>query len=138
MSRYRTGDVVSRRKGLVMHKGLVMADGRILHNTPMRGEHISSESEFRDGKRLHVTAGSDEHRSAAYWALPDRQRSYNLLTNNCEHTVNRATRGRAESPQLKSWVVGIGIGTLAFALTRHPAAAVAGYTLGRSIFDRDR
>ena len=34
-------DIVVRRKGLVMHKGLVLPDGCILHNTPGRGEHVS-------------------------------------------------------------------------------------------------
>ena len=36
MSRYLPGDVVARRKGLVMHHGVVLADGRILHNTRAR------------------------------------------------------------------------------------------------------
>jgi hypothetical protein len=41
--------------------------------------------------------------------------------------------GQAESPQLKSWIVGIGVATVAFALTRHPAITAAGYALGRSL-----
>jgi len=137
VSRYRPGDIVARRKGLVMHKGVVMADGRILHNTPFRGEHISDAAEFRAGKRLHVASSADEgRRRNVHTALPDRDRGYNLLTNNCEHTVHRATTGRAHSPQLKSWVAGISLGSVAFALTRHPAAAAAGYALGRSIARR--
>ena len=132
--RYAPGDVVSRRKGFVMHQGLVLADGRILHNSPFRGEHVVSESEFRAGKRLHVSRTADPRlRRAAAAALPDTRRGYNVLTNNCEHTVSRVTRGRAESPQLRSWIAGIGIATVAFALTRHPGVTAAGYALGRSI-----
>lgn len=135
--RYRPGDVVSRRKGLVMHRGVVLADGSILHNSPFRGEHVVSEAEFREGKRLHVSR-TDCPRQRRYGATarPDDRKGYNLLTNNCEHTVTRAMTGDARSPQLKSWVAGVGVATIAFALTRHPAVAAAGYALGRKIADR--
>ena len=131
MSRYLPGDVVSRRKGLVMHKGVVLRDGRILHNTPFRGEHVCTEEEFRAGKRLHTTRmESHERRRALHHAENGDRRSYNLLTNNCEHTVSRAATGRPESPQLSSWIAGIGVGAVAFALTRHPGVTAAGYALG--------
>lgn len=131
--KYRPGDVVSRRKGLVMHRGVVLADGSILHNSPFRGEHVVSEHEFRDGKRLHVSrTDCPRQRRFAASAQPE-DRGYNLLTNNCEHTVSRAMSGEAESPQLRSWAVGIGVATVAFAITRHPAVTAAGYALGRKL-----
>ena len=99
MARYQPGDVVSRRKGFLMHKGIALRDGRILHNTPFRGEHVCSVDEFRAGKRLHATRLERAERHRALRAVDgDGLRSYNLLTNNCEHTVNRATTGRATSP----------------------------------------
>jgi hypothetical protein len=132
--RYQPGDIVSRRKGLVMHKGIVTRDGRVLHNTPFKGEHVCSEAEFRAGKRLRVQRLERSERDHALnHADGHDARRYNLLTNNCEHTVNRAISGRAHSPQLRSWVVGVGVATLAFVLTRHPAVAAAGYALGRGI-----
>jgi len=134
MSRYLPGDVVSRRKGLVMHKGLVMRDGMILHNTPFRGEHVCSESEFRAGQTLHVTRAEVHERRRTLQRVNASERlGYNLFTNNCEHTVNRATTGHSHSPQLIMWAAGLGVGAIAFALTRHPAAAVAGYALGRTL-----
>ncbi len=139
MARYQPGDVVSRRKGFLMHKGIALRDGRILHNTPFRGEHICSVDEFRAGQRLHATRLERDERHRALRAVDgDASRAYNLFTNNCEHTVNRATTGRATSPQLQAWVVGVGVGAVAFALTRHPAAAAAGYALGRSVLSRIR
>ena len=63
--------------------------------------------------------------------------SYNLLRNNCEHAVNRAISGTASSPQLKAWVFGVGAAALAFAVTRHPGVAAAGFALGRRIAGRD-
>jgi len=137
VSRYLPGDIVSRRKGMVMHKGVVTRDGRILHNTPFKGEHVSSEAEFSAGRRLHVQhLLPGERQRALLRSEGHGARSYNLFSNNCEHTVTRATTGRAHSPQLRSWVAGIGIATLAFALTRHPAVAAAGYALGRRIARR--
>ena len=132
--KYRPGDVVSRRKGLVMHRGVVLSDGSILHNSPFRGEHVVSEAEFRDGKRLHVShTECPRQRRFAAAARPSDSGSYNLFTNNCEHTVNRAISGESSSPQLKSWVAGIGVGAVAFALTRHPAVTAAAYALGRKL-----
>jgi hypothetical protein len=63
-------------------------------------------------------------------------RSYNLLTNNCEHTVSRMTTGRSHSPQLRSWIIGGGLAAAAFALTRHPGAAAAAYAVGRKLSTR--
>ena len=122
---------MARRKGVVMHKGLVMGDGRILHNTPLRGEHLSTEREFRAGRRLIV------QRSSAVDGPPtaphDHGRAYHLFRNNCEHTVHRAATGRAHSPQLKAWVAGVGLAAVALLVTRHPAIAVAGFAAGRRL-----
>lgn len=132
--RTRPGDIVSRRKGLVMHRGIALGDGRVLHNTPFKGEHVCSEDEFRAGKRLYVNnlEGFDRRR-ALLRARDPRRRGYNLFTNNCEHTVSRATHGRAESPQLRSWVVGSSLAVAAFAVTRHPVVAAAAYAFGRKL-----
>ncbi len=139
MPRYRPGDIVSRRKGLVMHKGVVMRDGRVLHNTPFVGEHATTMSDFSAGKRVYVERQSEEARRRALRLSEEHTgRGYHLLRNNCEHTVHRATTGRAESPQLQSWLVGIGVGAVAFAATRHPGAAAAGYAFGRGLLARLR
>jgi hypothetical protein len=133
MSRYLPGDIVSRRKGFVMHKGIALGDGRVLHNTPFRGEHITTEHEFRNGERLRVVRQDRTRRQRAL-AHADglgRGRGYNLLTNNCEHTVHRASTGAARSPQLIGWAAGLAVGAVALAVTRHPVAAVAGFEAAR-------
>lgn len=133
MSSYLPGDTVSRRKGLVKHQGVALGDGRVLHNIPGRGEHISSEAEFSLGRKVSVVKRSRSEReralsSAANWHAP---RSYSLFTNNCEHTVNRASTGQARSPQLRGWVAGVGLAGAALVLTRHPGLAAAGFALGK-------
>lgn len=137
MSRYMPGDIVSRRKGPVMHRGIALGDGRVLHNTPLRGEHVSSEAEFSAGRRIYVTrVDRDARRRAKLHAELHadgdvRGRSYHLLANNCEHTVSRAIGTEVHSPQLRSWVAGLVAGAALLALTRSPAAAAAGFAAAR-------
>ncbi|MBX3706210.1 MAG: hypothetical protein KF911_06185 [Pseudomonadales bacterium] len=131
------GDIVARRKGPVMHKGVVMPDGRILHNTPARGEHLSSLAEFAAGRTVTVTRnGCGESRARAYRAAPRPGARYHLFANNCEHTVSRTLEGRERSPQLRGWIAGIGIAAVAFAVTRHPGVTAAGFALGRRFAER--
>jgi len=141
MSRYLAGDVLSRRKGLVMHRGIALGDGRVLHNTPGRGEHISSEREFANGQRVRVESASYAERQralahAAYVEQRHSPRAYNLFGNNCEHTVHRANSGDARSPQLRGWVAGVGLAAVALVVTRHPGIAAAGFALGQKALRR--
>lgn len=139
MSQPRPGDIVSRRKGVVMHKGLVLADGRVLHNSPITGETKVSMTEFAAGQRVYVEhQETDIRQGALRRAEASEPRSYDLLRNNCEHTVHRLTSGRAESPQLQSWLVGLGFAGAAFALTRHPGIAAASLALGKRLMARSR
>lgn len=122
------GDIVARRKGLVLHKGIVTADRKVLHNTPERGEHLSTFAEFADGERIQVERRSlDERRRAlARLALSGpRGRDYDVLANNCEHTVTRVVHGRAHSPQLGNWLLGAGVAAAVLVLSRHPGWALA-------------
>ncbi|NOX50281.1 MAG: hypothetical protein GXP16_07060 [Gammaproteobacteria bacterium] len=130
----RAGDILSRRKGLVMHRGVSLGGGRVLHNTPFRGEHICSEAEFRSGQRMYVSRPESRlHQVVLRESNLPTGRSYNLLTNNCEHTVSRVTLGKSESPQLRSLLVGAGMALATFALTRHPAATAAAYAFGHKL-----
>ena len=135
MSRYMPGDVLARRKGVFMHKGIALGDGRVLHNTPGRGEHISSDREFGAGRRVHVEQRSLDERRRTLERVYDYEdrRTYNVLTNNCEHTVQRHVDGRASSPQLRGWALGIGLAAVALAATRHPGVAAAGFALGQRL-----
>ncbi len=134
MSRYLPGDVLSRRKGFVMHRGIALGDGRVLHNTPFRGEHISSETEFRGGQPMYVTRLDRGSRERALRHADETvgRRAYSLLNNNCEHTVTRAIGGEAESPQLRGWMAGLAAGAALLLLTRHPGVAAAGFAAART------
>jgi hypothetical protein len=132
MSRYLPGDVLSRRKGLVMHRGVALGDGLVLHNTPFRGEHVATEAEFSAGRRIHVTRLDATHRRATLARAAEHGAGYHLFANNCEHTVSRVVSGVPESPQMRGIVCGLAVGALVLALTRHPGAAAASFVAMRS------
>lgn len=139
MSRYLPGDVLSRRKGPVMHRGVALGNGQVLHNTPGRGEHISSLEAFSGGRKVRVQRRTFAEREAALARASQwRSRPYHLLRNNCEHTVSRARSGRRTSPQLRGWALGLGLAGAALLATRHPGLTAAGFALGQKLARRQR
>ena len=138
MQAARPGDVVLRRKGFVMHHGIALGDGRVFHNTPLAGEHESDGADFARGHRVYVRPLDSEARRRALDAADaaEARRRYNLFTNNCEHTVSRASTGAAHSPQMDAWLVGLGFAAAALAATRHPGIAAAGFALGTKLGHR--
>ena len=132
------GDVVSRRKGVFMHHGIMLGEGKVLHNTPIQGQHVSSLAEFSKGKRVRPRNLSSEHRRKVLAHVQTgneaQDQSYSLFSNNCEHLVTRSTGGRARSPQLGGWVAGAGVAAAVLALTRHPGWALTGFYAGKTIY----
>lgn len=132
------GDIVLRRKGPVMHQGISLGDDRVLHNTPLRGEHVSSMEEFGRGRRVRPRRLGETERARALRhakrATAGDSRRYNLFRNNCEHTVTRATTGRPRSRQLVAVAAGLLVGAAALVAIRHPVVAVGiGYALCRKL-----
>jgi len=106
----RPGDILTRPKALFVHKGLYLGWGRVLHNTPERGVHISSIDEFAIGKLVTIVPVADDTRTRALnnvnAGIPLPQ-PYDFLRNNCEHTVTRLVADHPHSPQLFWWGFGI-------------------------------
>ena len=141
MTEVLPGDVVLRRKGLVMHQGIALGDGRVLHNTPFRGEHVSSMEDFRRGRAVRARRLGETQRARALHhargTAHATSRRYNLFRNNCEHTVSRATTGKPRSPQLVAVAAGVVAGAAVLVAIRHPVAAAAiGYGLWRRLRKR--
>ena len=133
----RPGDIVSRPKGVVRHVGVVVEDG-VLHNVPGRGEHVSSLESFAAGRPVRVERPDRSRglRTVARASHDFGGRRYDLLNNNCEHSVNRLHEGRAHSPQLRRWALGAAGAGAGGLLLRHWGAAVAGFEFGRRLADR--
>ena len=138
MTEVLPGDIVLRRKGPVMHQGIALDDGRVLHNTPRRGEHVSSMEDFRRGKALRARRLEESQRARAlhhaHEAAEGKAQRYHLFKNNCEHTVTRATTGEPRSPQLLAVAAGVVVGAAVLVAIRHPVVAVGiGYALCRKL-----
>ncbi len=96
------GDILFRRKSMVMHVGIYLGEDRILHNTPKSGEHEVSFDVFAAGKDVFAkTSGLPNEvvltRAADILANPGK---YQLLNYNCEHTTNRVLGYHGFSAQL--------------------------------------
>lgn len=131
-SNFEPGTVLARRKGLIMHKGILLEDGSVYHNTPRRGEHVSSFASFSKNRNVYAEPTDEFTREEALWgAKLYPRRRYNPITNNCEHTVSRAATGSQRSPQLTSLFLSGGIAVATLALTRSVTLATAGYALTR-------
>jgi hypothetical protein len=109
------GDVVKRPKGIFEHQGIYLGNDRVFHNTPGRGEHVSSLQEFANGYPVSLKMAPSGNRSpllARVYQAINNPRGYDPILNNCEHTVNRILEGTPRSRQL----VGVGLFALLVAV----------------------
>lgn len=110
------GLIVERPKagGFVMHEGVTLPGNHVLHNTPERGEHISSLRTFAQGQPIRVRAPAAGHQPAQTVArayrIAQRPQSYSVAARNCQHTARDALGLIPESPQAQAW---LGLGALA-------------------------
>lgn len=136
--RPRPGDILSRPKGPVTHVGVLLDGGLVLHNTPRRGEHVSTLAEFSRGHPVSVQRLDDSARLRLLARARARDADYHLLRNNCEHTCYRALDGEPRSPQLLSYSLGLVGAVAGTLLLRHWGAALAGWEIGRRLGGRRR
>lgn len=107
MSTLNFGDLLLRPKCLgISHVGVWLGGGRVFHNAPARGEHVSSVEEFAQREPVTVKATNADPASVSVrvhsrLSVP---RPYDVLSNNCEHTANHVVTGKAFSPQLAAGV----------------------------------
>ncbi|PTY07970.1 hypothetical protein DB347_07050 [Opitutaceae bacterium EW11] len=119
MNAFTVGTIIARTKaGVAEHVGVVTAPNLVLHNTPTRGEHESSLAEFAAGSPVTIKGRVRDMISFMHrvWRKRQNLRPYDLVSNNCEHTISALTDEQPSSPQLQAWgfvfLVIIGIVTL--------------------------
>ncbi len=104
----RVGDVLTRPKALIVtHVGVAVAPNLVLQNTPEKGEHLTTVQEFSAGKPviLHRTGANPATVVARAQAVISNPQKYDLIQNNCEHTVTKVIQGIAQSSQLAVFVM---------------------------------
>ena len=120
MNGINIGDIIERPKGfgLTRHRGVLLGVDQVLHNTPERGEHLSTLAEFAQKQVVSLYARcKDVHAalSRTEKILSD-PRKYHLIVRNCDHTVNDVVFGKPSSPQLVLAAVGSAAVLSVFAL----------------------
>jgi hypothetical protein len=98
------GDLLVRPKGfgIVKHVGVLVGPNTVLQNTPEKGEHLTTVTEFAAGAPVTVLPTGAQPSDVMVRArqILARAKAYNPLARNCEHTAIEAVRGVAKSPQL--------------------------------------
>lgn len=96
------GDLLIRPKffNLVPHEGVFVGRNTVFHNTPVRGEHLSTLEDFAAGQEItaHPTgANQNQVLSRLRQALASPKR-YNPFSRNCQHSASAVIKGAALSP----------------------------------------
>ena len=96
------GDKLIRPKffGIVPHEGVLVGSDAVLHNTPDRGEHLSSLLDFAAGETVRVlrTFASPALVIGRAREILRSPRRYDPIVNNCQHTVAKVVAGKGSSP----------------------------------------
>ena len=109
--KYSPGTVLCRNKGLVVHYGNYLGENRVLHTRPDHGCQITSLEEFADNQPIWalntpIAAGFEERVQKVL------NRSYSLLSDNCQHIANYVASGKYNSPQVTGTLLGAAAVTL--------------------------
>jgi hypothetical protein len=93
--------------GIVQHEGVVVGYNAVLHNTPDKGEHVSTLNEFAAGAPVEaqITEADPVQLVTRVQQLLSKPQDYDLLRRNCQHTASQLIRGAAKSP----WVIGVAV-----------------------------
>lgn len=111
---------VTRNKGIAEHVGLLVEGWGVFHNSPGKGEHVSSLQEFADGKevRFFEVQGMEPFTVIARInKMLEAPQPYSPFYN-CEHTISKVLTGDAESPQLQNALAGLCLLMLVIGISR--------------------
>jgi hypothetical protein len=111
------GTIIARVKaGVAEHVGVITAPNVVLHNTPARGEHESTLAEFAAGQTITIKGRVRDVMTFMnrVWRKRQNLRPYDLVSNNCEHTISALTSDEPSSPQLRAWGI-VAVVAIAFA-----------------------
>jgi hypothetical protein len=103
------GDLLTCTKlvGLITHRGAYVGHDAVLTNTPEKGEHLTSVSDFADGKAVEVcrTGANQVAVIQRVRKILANAKRFDPIKRNCEHTTYDAIEGVPKSPQVILWAV---------------------------------
>ena len=139
VSELRPGEHIAVYRSYYYHHGIYIGNGKVI-DFSLEGVKKKSYADFKEGYKVyavdHDHHSLEENIERAYDALTEEKKSYNLLTNNCEHFATRVATGKQESLQVDRAYVGVG--TVLGGLAILGAAAGIGYALSSDKNDEDK
>ena len=117
----QAGDILVRQKGLFNHYAIGVGPNMVVHNTPEQGSHVGTPVEFANGQpfaRFRPPLTESEKVTVAGRALQTLSQRYDLLSNNCEHTIAYAQSGIAQSPTVGAFLALAALGTIGYLVMR--------------------
>ena len=92
---------------IIQPQGVVVGHNAVLHNTPDKGEHVSTFGEFASGQPVHASASEADPCEVTNRArqVLSNPRPYDLFARNCQHTASALIRGVAKSPWIAMGVI---------------------------------
>ncbi|HEV7165185.1 MAG TPA: hypothetical protein VGO35_07355 [Gammaproteobacteria bacterium] len=117
--------------GPMIHWGIAVVDQDtgetvVLHNTPEKGEHVDHWHGFTAGltSRFEPMPDTPAIRER-FRAVVTNPKMYDLLSNNCQHTVTRVAQGISWSPGLCVLALFVVVGVVIYAANQRSAPAMA-------------
>ena len=117
---YAIGTLLGVRGFPITHVGVYLGNGMVFHNHWRNNAEIISLHKFSNGRNIFVLENGTVDVGSFLVRLQQvilQSRSYNALTNNCEHAASYVRVGEAHSAQLASFVVVAFIGISIWALS---------------------
>ena len=118
----QAGDILVRQKGLFNHYAIGVGPNMVVHNTSEHGSHVSTPAEFASGQPFawyRPNLSDPEKVTIAGRALLTLSQRYDVLSNNCEHTIAYAQSGVAQSPTVAAFFVLAALGTIGYLALRN-------------------
>lgn len=119
---YPIGAVLEIQNFFYKHVSAYLGRGLVLQNHPVRGEEIVSLHKFSNGKKITMRSGAVRNKKLFLQrvnVIAANPKPYDVLNNNCEHTVHKAINGKPKSPQLSFAYFLIGIGIFSMVLSKN-------------------
>lgn len=114
--RFKLGTILKIWLNGYWHKGILLADGRVLHASKRAGRVlINSLAEFADSRRIYEEGypGNLPSEAVVHRARRLIGQPYRLFSDNCEHLVTQAHGLPKQSQQVRKWVAVAAISLLA-------------------------
>lgn len=100
----KIGSVLSRIKIGVVHKGVYLGNGMVIHTSPGLGVCVVTLESFAMGHQIKIDNSTSVDESTLNERVDkvlNENCGYSILGNNCQHLVNYLLKGIKESPQLQ-------------------------------------